>query len=161
MTEQPDRMAVRGEPDDEAVRILLVEDNNAHAELVRRSLERHHVRNRIIHLTDGEAALDYLFRRGKYSDAKAHPFPHLVLLDLRLPRIDGLSVLKEIKSSPELQKLPVVVLTTSSSERDLVGAYENRANSYLIKPIEFEEFGRMMETLGFYWMAWNRNPRIE
>ena len=138
--------------------ILLVEDNPAHAELVKRALEGHPVANRIIHLTDGEAALDFLFRRGVFADPEKSPRPHVVLLDLRLPRIDGLEVLREIRTSAGLEKLPVVILTTSEAEIDAARAYEYHANSFLVKPLEFDKFVRLMEDLGFYWLKWNYYP---
>ncbi|HEX9078022.1 MAG TPA: response regulator [Desulfuromonadaceae bacterium] len=138
--------------------ILLVEDNPDHAELVMRNLEDSLVANRIIHLEDGEAALDYLFGRGAYADRSGFPRPDLMLLDLRLPRIDGLEVLKEVKADPALRPIPVVILTTSDAERDLAMAYEYHANSYVTKPVDFSLFNQLLRDLGFYWLAWNRRP---
>lgn len=138
--------------------ILLVEDNPDHAELIVRSFEEHRVANKIFHVLDGEAALDYLFHRGVYAAAQSSPRPHVILLDLRLPKIDGLEVLKEIKASPELLRIPVVVLTTSESEQDMTGAYNRHVNSYLVKPVDFVKFDKLMDDLGFYWLAWNREP---
>ena len=145
---------IKGEP----LSILLVEDNAAHVELVLRCFKNHRIVNKIYHVSDGEAALDYLFRRGRYTDPECSPQPHLVLLDLRLPRIDGLEVLKEMKRSDELRKIPVVVLTTSTAEQDVARAYECHANSYLVKPVDFSKFVHLMEELGFYWLAWNYYP---
>jgi CheY-like chemotaxis protein len=142
----------------EAVIILLVEDDPNHAELILRGLQDNHVANQIHHVVDGEAALDYLFRRGEYADPEKSPRPHLILLDLRLPKIDGQEVLEEIKADEELRQIPVVVLTTSEAERDLVRAYQNHANSYLVKPVDFAQFAQMMRDLGFYWLYWNRRP---
>ncbi len=144
-------------PDEPSI-ILLVEDNPAHAELVVRSFEDHQVTNRIYHVSDGQAALDYLFQRGDYTDPAQTPRPHLILLDLRLPRVDGLKVLKEIKSTPELHRIPVVVLTTSAAEQDVVKAYDARANSYLVKPVQFDQFTELMKELGSYWLGWNHYP---
>ena len=138
--------------------ILLVEDNPAHAELVLRSFEDHRVANTIVHLSDGESALDYLFRRGPFADPEESPRPHVILLDLRLPRMDGLEVLKEIRSSDDLHTLPVVILTTSEAERDVAMAYEQHTNSYVVKPLDFEGFTALMEDLGFYWLGWNYYP---
>lgn len=138
--------------------ILLVEDNSDHAELVLRSLKNHRVANTIHHVGDGEAALDFLFRRGAYSDSEASPRPHVILLDLRLPRVDGLEVLKEIRADEELRSIPVVILTTSEAERDVAVAYDNFVNSYLVKPVDFAKFAQMMTDLGFYWLGWNRQP---
>jgi len=138
--------------------ILLVEDNPDHAELVKRNLEEFQVANHINHVEDGEAALDYVYRRGAFSDTKKFPRPDLILLDLRLPRIDGLEVLKQIKRDLTLQSIPVVVLTTSDAEKDLAQAYEYHANSYVTKPVNFDNFSRLLRDLGYYWLAWNKRP---
>ncbi len=145
---------INGEP----VTVLLVEDNAAHAELVIRSFEDHRITNRIHHVSDGEEAIDYLFRRGDYADPAKSPLPHMVILDLRLPKIDGLEVLKEIKSVKELEKIPTVIFTTSSAELDVAKAYKCHANSYLVKPVNFERFNQLMDDIGFYWLAWNHHP---
>ena len=142
----------------ESLTILLVEDNPDHAELVIRNMEDFKVANKIVHLEDGAAALDYLFGKGEYADRKQFPLPHLMLLDLRLPKVDGLQVLKEVKCSEVLRALPVVVLTTSDAERDMAMAYEYHANSYLTKPVDFNDFSRLLGDLGFYWLAWNKRP---
>ena len=144
--------------DGEALTILLVEDNPDHAELAMRNLEESMLANRIFHVEDGEQALDFLYRRGRYSDPASCPRPHLVLLDLRLPKVDGMEGLKKVKSDPVLKSIPVVVLTTSLAERDLAMAYEHYANSYLTKPVDFESFSHLLRDLGFYWLAWNKHP---
>ncbi len=138
--------------------ILLIEDNPDHAELVMRSLEDHPLTNKIHHLADGEAALDYLFRRGNFDDAEKSPRPHVVLLDLGLPKVPGLDVLKEIRAAPELDEMPVVVLTTSKAETDVGEAYRSHANSYLVKPHDFASFTDLMRDLGSYWLGWNHLP---
>ncbi len=140
------------------ITILLVEDDLAHAEIVRRNLAEFRVANRIIHVTDGQAALDYLFHKAAYADPKSSPRPHLILLDLRLPKVDGLEVLRQIKADEGLRHVPTVVLTTSSSESDTLDAYANGAGSYLVKPVDFEKFHKLMDAFGFYWLAWNRFP---
>lgn len=145
---------MNGEP----LTILLVEDNLDHAELVMRTMEDFQVANTIIHVEDGEAALDYLYGRGTYADRKLFPVPHLMLLDLRLPRVDGLEVLKEVKTDEALRPLPVVILTTSDAERDMAMAYEYHANSYVTKPVDFDDFTTLLRDLGFYWLAWNKRP---
>lgn len=145
---------MKGEP----VNILLVEDDPAHAEIVRRNLQNGHVANRIVHVSDGEDALNYLYRRCKYQDSCEFPVPHLVLLDLRLPKVDGLEVLRTVKSDPGLSSIPVVILTTSAAESDLAKAYSCHANSYLVKPVGLQEFVDLMKTLDYYWLAWNRYP---
>jgi CheY-like chemotaxis protein len=142
----------------ELLNILLVEDNEDHAELIRRSLEENQVANRIYWVQDGEEALDYLYQRGTYADKTKSPCPHLILLDLRLPKIDGLEVLKTIKTDEKLKSIPVVVLTSSESEQDIGKVYAFHANSYLVKPLDFEKFTKLMRDLGFYWLGWNVNP---
>ena len=138
--------------------ILLVEDNRGHAELVRRTIEDHDLGTRIFHVTDGESALDYLFRRGEYADPTSSPRPHVVLLDLRLPRLDGIEVLARIRADEVLTRLPVVVLTTSDADTDVKGAYDRHANSYVVKPLDFEGFSTLMGELGTYWLQRNRPP---
>lgn len=145
--------------DKEPFIVLHVEDDLSHAELVRRSFEENRVANNLILVTDGEQALDYLFRRGKFSDNKRFPLPHVVLLDLRLPKINGFEVLKSIKESDEYHNLPVVVLTTSLAEEDAAKAYQYNANSYVVKPVDFDKFTALMNDLGFYWLHWNHNPQ--
>jgi two-component system response regulator len=144
----------------ELVLVMLIEDNLDHAELVMRTLADHKITNQIRHFSEGQSALDYLYRRGEFSDPAKSPRPSLILLDLRLPRIDGLEILKEIKSTDELRSIPVVVLTTSEAERDIARAYLNHANSYLVKPVGFEEFNQLMEDMGFYWLGWNTSPVV-
>jgi CheY-like chemotaxis protein len=138
--------------------ILLVEDDAAHAMLTMRAIEDAKIANEIHWVADGEEAMNYLFRRGEYADKKKSPRPDLILLDLRLPKLDGHEVLKAIKESGDLKHIPVVVLTTSESEGDLAKAYSNYVNSYLVKPIDFGEFSEMIRELGFYWLIWNRHP---
>ena len=140
--------------------VLLVEDNSAHAEIIIRLLQDYHITNHIYRLSDGEAALDYLFRRGVYADPLQYPAPHLILLDLRLPKIDGLEVLKQIKSSEDLRLLPVVVLSSSEARSDIAAAYRQDANSYLVKPVDYDKFAGLIETMGRYWLTLNRYPSL-
>lgn len=144
----------RGHP----VQILLVEDDPAHAEIVKRSLADFRVANRLTHLEDGQAAMDYLQRRPPYVSPESSPTPDLVLLDLRLPKVDGLEVLRRMKEDPALQRIPIVILTTSTADRDLAGAYQQGAASYLAKPVDFTKFAALLETFGFYWLVWNEFP---
>jgi len=137
--------------------ILLVEDNHDHADLIKLNLRDHKIANRIYHVTDGEAALDYLFHNEAYTNPSSSPTPHVILLDLRLPKIDGIEVLRTVKSDPSLQIIPVVILTTSQTEKDVVAAYAANANSYLVKPINYDDFTQLMRDLGFYWLLWNRH----
>ena len=142
----------------EAILVMLVEDNIDHAELVIRTFQEHKIVNKISHFIDGQTALDYLLRRDSYTDPKSSPRPHVILLDLRLPRVDGLEVLRIIKNDDELKLIPVIILTTSEAEKDLARAYQNHVNSYLVKPVGFEEFRKLMDDLGFYWLGWNVRP---
>jgi CheY-like chemotaxis protein len=146
--------AMKGEP---AI-ILLVEDDPAHAEIVRRNFVNFRMANRLMHVTDGQQALDYLFRRGEFQDPAKAPRPNLILLDLRLPKVDGLEVLKTVKADADLGNIPVVVLTTSTGDVDMVKAYGNHANSYLVKPVDFPQFLKLMDALGYYWLVWNQFP---
>jgi CheY-like chemotaxis protein len=145
----------------EPVLVMLVEDNIDHAELVIRTLEEHRIVNRVHHFLDGQSALDYLFHRGEFAGQTNNTRPHVILLDLRLPRVDGIDVLKAIKEDDDLKAIPVVVLTTSEAEKDVARAYYNHANSYLVKPVGFEEFKKLMDDLGFYWLSWNTHPDIK
>jgi CheY-like chemotaxis protein len=143
----------------EPVIILLVEDDPAHAEIVRRNFVNFRMANRpvqLVHVADGQEALDYLFSRGKFQNPGLSPRPNLILLDLRLPKVDGLEVLKIVKEDADLVSIPVVVLTTSSAEADKAKAYESHANSYLVKPMDFSQLNKLMDALGFYWLVWNQ-----
>lgn len=142
----------------EALIILYVEDDPAHAEIAKRSLSKHRLANTIFHVDDGQKALDYLYQKGEYADETKNPRPHLILLDLRLPKVDGLEVLERIKTDAELSDIPVVILTTSSAELDIAKAYSFCANSYLVKPLDFAKFTELLDTFGFYWLAWNKFP---
>ena len=137
--------------------VLLIEDNDDHAELVARQLADHRIANQLIRLSDGQAALDYLLQEGEYSDPAKSPRPHVIFLDLRLPKVDGLEVLKIIKEVEALRIIPVVVLTTSEAERDRTSAYLNHSNSYVVKPVDYQKFKQLMDDMGFYWMGWNKH----
>jgi CheY-like chemotaxis protein len=138
------------------VSILLVEDDPAHAALVQRSLEDFRVANRITLVTDGQAALDHLLPDSAPGSARDRP--DLILLDLRLPKVDGHEVLRRIKADESLRSIPTVVLTTSSAEADLARAYAQGADSYLVKPVGYDQFAGLMKAFGYYWLAWNRYP---
>jgi CheY-like chemotaxis protein len=145
---------MKGEP----IVILLVEDDEAHAEIVKRNFETCRMANTLMRVADGQAALDYLYHRNGFSDPVKSPRPGVILLDLRLPKVDGLEVLKIIKADEHLLKIPVVILTTSKAESDMAKAYDSHANSYLVKPVDFMQFTKLMETFGYYWLAWNQYP---
>lgn len=138
--------------------VLLVEDDQDHAELVRRCLQEHLPSAGLHHVSDGQQALDYLNRRGGFADQAQSPRPDLVLLDLRLPRVDGLSVLRQVKDTPELRNVPVVVLTTSDAIPDVTAAYRSYVNSYLVKPMDFARFDALVRQIGLYWVGRNRHP---
>lgn len=140
------------------IHILLVEDDPAHAEIVRRNLADFRVANIITHCEDGQAALDYLQQPDAHRSAAARPLPDLILLDLRLPKVDGLEVLRRLKADPGLRRIPTVILTTSKTEQDMLAAYDHGAGSYLVKPVDFHKFTELLETFGFYWLAWNQYP---
>jgi CheY-like chemotaxis protein len=141
------------------VEILLVEDNMDDAEMTIRALRKKNLSNRLTHLTDGEEALDFLFGKGKFEGRDINLKPKLILLDLKMPKIDGMEVLEKVKSNSETKKIPVVVLTSSKEDPDLKKCYELGANSYIVKPVEFESFINAVSELGLYWMLLNQVPR--
>lgn len=143
------------------VEIVLIEDNHFEAELAIKALEKHHLANKLIHIDDGEEALDFVFSREKYANRASMPQPKLILLDLKLPKVDGLQILKEIKSNEETKSIPVVVLTASMEERDIVESYKLGANSYLVKPVNFESFSKSIAELGFYWLLLNKTQESQ
>ena len=145
---------------DRPTTILVAEDNDDHAELILNCLNGHHLARRIIRVSDGEETLDYLFKRDESTDLEKHPLPDLILLDLRMPKISGLEVLEEVKTSKGLRRIPVVILTTSSAEHDISQAYDLGANSYLIKPVEFQALSQMLDDLGKFWVTWNQSPHL-
>lgn len=137
------------------IRFLLIEDDENHAELVRRNLDRDRIQNTLDRVGDGEEALAFLRKEPPYEDAER---PDVILLDLKLPKKNGLEVLKDIKADESLHSIPVVVVTTSEAENDRQRAYELQANSYVMKPIDFEQFRRMVRDLSLYWGVWNQPP---
>jgi len=141
-----------------AVEILLVEDNPRDAELTIRALKKKNLANNLHHVEDGVEALDYLFGRGKYSGRDINETPKVVLLDLKLPRINGLEVLRAIKSDERTQSIPVVVVTSSVEDPDVKTAYQLGANSYVLKPVQFDAFIEAMAKVGIYWLMVN-HPR--
>lgn len=138
-------------------RILLVEDNQDDVDLTLRALKRNHICNSVDVVSDGVEALDYLFRRGDYQDRDIR-LPEIVLLDLKLPKLDGHEVLRQIRENPVTRLLPVVMLTSSREERDVACSYENGANSYIVKPVDFDQFSETVRQLGVYWLALNEQP---
>ena len=144
----------------EPVEILFVEDNPADVELTLRALKNAHIANRIQVVQDGEQALDFLFRRGDHEGRRGDALPRLVLLDLKLPKVDGLEVLRQVREDPRTRTLPVVILTSSKEERDLVSGYELGANSYIQKPVDFTQFQETVQQLGLYWLVINEPPPV-
>jgi CheY-like chemotaxis protein len=138
--------------------ILLVEDNMADANLTMRALKKGGLSNNIYHVKDGAEALDFIFCKGNYSTRDINNKPKLVLLDLKMPKISGMEVLEKIKSDPNLKTVPVVILTSSKEDPDIKKAYEMGANSYIVKPVESENFFITVKDLGFYWMITNQLP---
>jgi CheY-like chemotaxis protein len=139
-------------------RILLVEDSRMDVELTLDAFREARLANTISVASNGQAALDYLFGRGPYADRTTYPLPNLILLDLKLPGIDGHMVLREIKGTPELKRLPVIILTSSKEEGDRALSYDNGANSYLVKPVSFEGFLDVVRQLEDYWFTLNVGP---
>ncbi|MTK63576.1 MAG: response regulator [Methanobacterium sp.] len=138
--------------------ILLVEDNPTDAELTMRALKRKNLINKLVWVKDGAEALDFIFAKGEFLDRNPEDLPKLILLDLRMPKVDGLEVLHKIKENESTKNIPVVVLTSSKEDRDIVESYKLGVNSYVSKPVEFDEFIEAVSTMGFYWILINKPP---
>jgi two-component system response regulator len=138
--------------------ILLIEDNPSDIELTQRALIKSHIANELVMAEDGQEALDYLFGHEKYADRDINELPALILLDLKLPRVDGLDVLRQIRANSYTSRLPVVVLTTSNEDQDVAQSYDLGANSYIRKPVNFIQFAEAVEHLGLYWLVMNEPP---
>jgi CheY-like chemotaxis protein len=143
---------------DIGIEILLVEDNAADVELTQRAFEADHLANRIEVVRDGEEALDFLFCRGDYAHRSFNAPPRLVLMDLKLPKVHGLEVLRQVKADPRTRAIPIIVMTSSTEEGDLVRSYHYGVNSYIQKPVDFAEFQKIVKTLGLYWLLVNAPP---
>ena len=135
--------------------ILLVEDNPDHVELILKALQNNNILNEVRVVTNGQEALGFLYQRGEYADALP---PGLILLDIKLPRVDGIEVLRRIKADPKLKSIPVVMLTTSTNEEEIVESYNCGANSFIVKPVDFEQFARVIKELKLYWLIINSLP---
>ena len=142
------------------VEILLVEDNPSDLEVALRALKEQNLCNNVHVARDGEEALDFIFCREKYASRGLDELPRLVLLDLKLPLVDGLEVLQQIRAEPRTRHVPVVVLTASTEERDVVDSYALGVNSYISKPVDFDQFRNAMQTIGMYWLLLNRPPSL-
>jgi two-component system response regulator len=145
-------------PENDSVEILVVEDNETDLEMTLRALRRNSLTDRLHAVRDGQEALDYLFARGEYSDRNGGAQPRVILLDLKLPKVDGLDVLRILKSDPSTQSIPVVILTSSAEERDRVESYRLGVNSYIVKPVEYDVIVRAMTVVGLYWLLRNNPP---
>jgi len=145
----------------QAIDIILVEDNPADIELTLRALRKNNIINQVVTLRDGKEALDYLFARGQYQGRPPQRSPRLILLDLKLPKVGGLEVLKAIKADETLQLIPVVVLTSSREEADLLHSYKLGVNSYIVKPVDFDQFIKVVQELNLYWLLINQIPENE
>ncbi|HYF36020.1 MAG TPA: response regulator [Prosthecobacter sp.] len=139
--------------------ILLVDDSPRDRELVIDALESHHLANTVVAVRDGAEALDYLHARGEFAN-RPDPLPAVILLDLKMPKLDGLDVLRELKSTPELKLLPVVMMTSSREEQDLVNSYQLGVNAYVIKPVNFQEFVEAVKQIGAFWGLLNELPPV-
>jgi len=140
------------------VEILIVEDNVDDAEMALRALKQNKLANKVKVVGDGEEALNFIFARGKYQDRNRKAKPKIILLDLKLPKVDGLEVLREIKSNDDTKVIPVIVLTSSREETDMVDSYRLGVNSYIVKPVDFEKFVEAIRDLGLYWLLLNQQP---
>jgi two-component system, response regulator len=145
--------------DFEQVDILLVEDSPADAEMTLRALRRNQLANRVHWVKDGAEALDFMFRSGVYATRDPAIVPKLVMLDIKMPRVDGIEVLRRLKENPATRQIPVVVMTSSDEERDVFDSYSLGVNSYIVKPVQFEAFHEIVAKVGLYWVVSNRVPR--
>jgi len=143
------------------IEILIVEDTLQDLELAQRALRKANITNKIQVARDGAEALEFLFCEGAYADRKIEDGPKVILLDLKLPKVDGLEVLKRIKSDPRTKTIPVVVLTSSKEQSDVVESYQLGVNSYIVKPVNFEQFAKAVQELGMYWLLLNQPPKLE
>lgn len=143
----------------DTVEILLVEDNAGDAELTIRELKKHNMANNLVHLPNGAEALEFIFASGKYAGTRdIHHSPKLILLDIQMPKVNGTEVLKQIKTDPRTKTIPVVILTSSKQSPDIQVCYDLGANSYIVKPVNFEGFAQAIKNLGFYWILLNQSP---
>lgn len=141
-----------------AADILLVEDNVNDADLTIRALRKNNISHKLVHLKDGEQALDFIFCKGDFAGRDANELPKLIILDLKMPKVDGLEVLRRIKSDEHTKVIPVAILSSSNQYKDILDCYRHGANSYIVKPVEFEGFVKVISNLGSYWMFLNQTP---
>lgn len=144
--------------DASVIDILLIEDNAGDAELALRALRKHNLANHVIHLKNGADALDFLFANGKFAERDPQQLPRIIMLDLNMPKVGGLEVLKRVKSDPVTKSIPVVILTSSAEHPDIDLCYKHGANSYIVKPVDFNNFSKTVADLGFFWLVVNSTP---
>jgi two-component system, response regulator len=142
-----------------AIEVLLVEDNASDAEMTILALNKNNLANKLLHVKDGAAALDFLFAEGEYADRQMENNPRIILLDLKMPKISGIEVLQKMRADERTKTIPVVVLTSSKEDPDIKKCYEMGVNSYVVKPVEFDEFQKAISELGLYWMIVNQQPQ--
>ncbi|MCW3120376.1 MAG: two-component system response regulator [Chitinophagaceae bacterium] len=140
------------------VEILLVEDNMSDAELTIRALSKANLANNLVHVTDGVEAIDFIFAKGRYEGRATIKLPKLILLDIKMPRVDGIEVLRQIKSDEKTKSIPIVIMTSSKEEQDIIASYKLGVNSYVVKPLNFEGFAKAIGNLGLYWLLLNEIP---
>ena len=140
------------------VEVLLVEDNIHDAEMTTRALKKVNLANNLVHVKDGEEALDFIFARGKFKDRGTDNQPKVILLDIKMPKVDGIEVLRQIKSNEVSKSIPVVIMTSSKEEQDVISSYQLGVNSYVVKPVDFDGFARAVSQLGMYWLLTNQPP---
>jgi len=143
------------------VEILLIEDNPYEAELTIRNLKKYNLANKLLHIDDGAEAIDFIFSKNKYADSDSYFRPKLILLDLKLPRVDGLEILRQIRNNDQTKEFPVVILTSSNEEKDIVESYKLGVNSFIVKPVNFESFANAIMEIGLYWMILNQIPPFQ
>lgn len=145
--------------DPNSVEVLLVEDNITDAELTIRELKKHNMANNLFHVKNGEEALNFIFAKGQYSSNREIQYPpKVILLDIQMPKVNGIEVLQKIKEDPQTRSIPVVILTSSKENPDIQKCYDLGANSYIVKPVNFEGFAQAIKNLGFYWLLLNQPP---
>jgi two-component system response regulator len=143
----------------EEIEVLLVEDNAGDAEMTIRALKKSNLANKLLHLKNGAEALDFIFGEGKYAGRPVEQKPKVILLDLKMPKVGGIEVLKKIRSDERTRKIPVVILTSSNEDPDIAACHELGVNNYVVKPVEFEEFQKAISGLGLYWVIVNQPPQ--
>ena len=143
------------------VEVLLVEDNVHDAEMTIRALRKVNLSNNLVHVKDGEEALDFIFARGKFAGRETEQLPKVILLDIKMPKVDGIEVLRQLKAQDNSKTIPVVIMTSSKEEQDVIRSYQLGVNSYVVKPVDFEGFAKAVSELGLYWLLTNQPPLIK